>query len=80
MMGCFARCGRVCGGGHCSHEDMCRLAVHGHEMLLCCGLVQIRSYSHAPGVRPERLEEAFQVRHCALSLVGEPIMYPHINK
>lgn len=20
-----------------------------------------------------------QVRHCALSLVGEPIMYPHIN-
>ena len=22
----------------------------------------------------------FQVRHCALSLVGEPIMYPEINK
>jgi wyosine [tRNA(Phe)-imidazoG37] synthetase (radical SAM superfamily) len=21
-----------------------------------------------------------QVRHCALSLVGEPIMYPHINE
>ena len=33
-----------------------------------------------PGVKPERFEEAFTVRHCALSLVGEPIMYPHINK
>ena len=21
-----------------------------------------------------------QIRHCALSLVGEPIMYPHINE
>lgn len=28
----------------------------------------------------ERLEEAFNVKHCALSLVGEPIMYPEINK
>lgn len=27
-----------------------------------------------------RWQEAFIVRHCALSLVGEPIMYPHINK
>ena len=32
-----------------------------------------------PGVQPERLQEAFRVAHCALSLVGEPIMYPHIN-
>ena len=32
-----------------------------------------------PGVKPERLEEGFNVRHCALSLVGEPIMYPRIN-
>ena len=32
-----------------------------------------------PGVVPERLQEAFTVRHCALSLVGEPIMYPRIN-
>jgi tRNA wybutosine-synthesizing protein 1 len=30
-------------------------------------------------VKPERLEEAKEVRHCALSLVGEPIMYPQIN-
>ena len=32
-----------------------------------------------PGVVPERLREAMRVRHCALSLVGEPIMYPRIN-
>ena len=28
---------------------------------------------------PERLREANEIRHCALSLVGEPIMYPEIN-
>jgi len=33
-----------------------------------------------PGVQPQRLLEAFQVKHCALSLVGEPIMYPRINE
>jgi tRNA wybutosine-synthesizing protein 1 len=33
-----------------------------------------------PGVIPERYEEAHTVRHCALSLVGEPIMYPRINE
>ena len=32
-----------------------------------------------PGVRPERLEEGMWPKHCALSLVGEPIMYPRIN-
>lgn len=32
-----------------------------------------------PGVLPERLLEAHTVKHCALSLVGEPIMYPQIN-
>ena len=32
-----------------------------------------------PGVKPERLAEGMQARHCALSLVGEPIMYPEIN-
>jgi len=31
------------------------------------------------GVKPERWQEAFTVKHCALSLVGEPIMYPEIN-
>jgi len=33
-----------------------------------------------PGVLPERLKEAFTIKHCALSLVGEPIIYPEINK
>ena len=33
-----------------------------------------------PGVKPEKYEEAMNVQHCALSLVGEPIMYPEINK
>jgi tRNA wybutosine-synthesizing protein 1 len=32
-----------------------------------------------PGVTAEKLEEGFDVRHCALSLVGEPIMYPKIT-
>ena len=33
-----------------------------------------------PGVKPERMSEAMTVQHCALSLVGEPIMYPKINR
>ncbi|KAK4934254.1 hypothetical protein LTR28_010755 [Elasticomyces elasticus] len=33
-----------------------------------------------PGVRAERFREAMRIRHCALSLVGEPIFYPHINE
>lgn len=37
------------------------------------------SVSGVPGVRPERFEEGLAVKHCALSLVGEPIMYPEIN-
>lgn len=31
------------------------------------------------GVTLERLNEGLSPRHCALSLVGEPIMYPEIN-
>ena len=33
-----------------------------------------------PGVLSEKLDEGMKVQHCALSLVGEPIMYPEINK
>lgn len=40
----------------------------------------INSLKGVPGVVPERLKEAYTVRHCALSLVGEPIMYPQINE
>jgi len=39
----------------------------------------IRTLRGVPGVKPDRFEEAHHVRHCALSLVGEPIMYPKIS-
>ena len=40
----------------------------------------VKQMRGAPGVKPERLDEGMAVRHCALSLVGEPIMYPKINE
>ena len=40
----------------------------------------IQRMKEVPGVKAERLAEAAEVRHCALSLVGEPIMYPQINR
>ena len=40
----------------------------------------IRELRGVPGVLPERFLDAQTVRHCALSLVGEPIMYPRINE
>jgi len=33
-----------------------------------------------PGIQMDRWQSAHKVRHCALSLVGEPIMYPQINE
>ncbi|KAK6416994.1 Fe-S oxidoreductase [Elasticomyces elasticus] len=41
---------------------------------------KIKMMRGVPGVRAERFAEAMQIRHCALSLVGEPIFYPHINE
>ncbi|KAL3938910.1 MAG: hypothetical protein SGBAC_006270 [Bacillariaceae sp.] len=40
----------------------------------------IKETKGIPGVNMHRWEEAHTVRHCALSLVGEPIMYPRINE
>lgn len=40
---------------------------------------KIKMLRGVPGVRSERFAEAMRIRHCALSLVGEPIFYPHIN-
>ncbi|KAG1668501.1 S-adenosyl-L-methionine-dependent tRNA 4-demethylwyosine synthase [Nymphon striatum] len=40
----------------------------------------IKEFKGVPGVQPERLAEGMKVLHCALSLVGEPIMYPEINR
>lgn len=41
---------------------------------------KIKMLRGVPGVSAERFAEAFRVKHCALSLVGEPIFYPHINE
>lgn len=40
----------------------------------------IRTMKGVPGVQMDRWNDAFTIRHCALSLVGEPIIYPHINE
>ncbi|RXN04025.1 S-adenosyl-L-methionine-dependent tRNA 4-demethylwyosine synthase isoform X1 [Labeo rohita] len=53
-------------------EKIIQEAVENHRNM-------IRQFRGVPGVRPERFEEGLTVKHCALSLVGEPIMYPEIN-
>jgi len=40
----------------------------------------IKQMKGVPGVQKARLQEGMQPKHCALSLVGEPIMYPQISK
>jgi tRNA wybutosine-synthesizing protein 1 len=40
----------------------------------------VKEFKGTPGVIPARWAAAGTPRHCALSLVGEPIMYPHINQ
>lgn len=40
----------------------------------------VKQLRGVPGVDPERFKEASRIRHCALSLVGEPIIYPYINE
>lgn len=54
-------------------EDIIKGALEGHYK-------KIKQMKGVPGVQAGRFAEAFQVRHCALSLVGEPIFYPHINR
>ncbi|KAG9442685.1 hypothetical protein H6P81_018539 [Aristolochia fimbriata] len=39
----------------------------------------IKQMKGVPGVKEDKLTEGLAPRHCALSLVGEPIMYPQIN-
>ncbi|KAJ3373002.1 S-adenosyl-L-methionine-dependent tRNA 4-demethylwyosine synthase [Kappamyces sp. JEL0680] len=48
-------------------------AMEGHYQM-------IKQLKGVPGVKEDRYKEAMQIRHCALSLVGEPIMYPQINE
>ena len=40
----------------------------------------IKQMKGIPGLIPARFDEGMDPRHCALSLVGEPIMYPEIGK
>lgn len=54
-------------------EEIVQAAVSKHVGM-------VNEYKGVPGVLPHRLEEGYQVKHCALSLVGEPIMYPQISK
>ncbi|KAH8091110.1 tRNA-4-demethylwyosine synthase [Aureococcus anophagefferens] len=43
-------------------------------------VAMIKECRGVPGVVDWRWRDAHTVRHCALSLVGEPIMYPRINE
>lgn len=53
--------------------ELVESAIANHQQM-------IKQLKGVPGVQPERWNEAFRVRHCALSLVGEPIIYPYINE
>uniref|UniRef100_A0A2K5QP42 Radical SAM core domain-containing protein n=1 Tax=Cebus imitator TaxID=2715852 RepID=A0A2K5QP42_CEBIM len=53
-------------------EMILKEAIENHQNM-------IKQFKGVPGVKAERFEEGMMVKHCALSLVGEPIMYPEIN-
>jgi wyosine [tRNA(Phe)-imidazoG37] synthetase (radical SAM superfamily) len=53
--------------------------LHYQSTLLQYSFLIRRLFLAFSGVKPEKLEEGLLPRHCALSLVGEPIMYPEIN-
>ncbi|UYV84727.1 TYW1 [Cordylochernes scorpioides] len=55
-----------------SPKDILDGALQNHRRM-------INEFKGVPGVLPDRITEGINVKHCALSLVGEPIMYPHIN-
>ncbi|ODV89025.1 hypothetical protein CANCADRAFT_18953, partial [Tortispora caseinolytica NRRL Y-17796] len=54
-------------------QDILKGAMEGHYK-------KIKQMRGVPGVNADRFQEAFTIKHCALSLVGEPIFYPHINE
>ncbi|KAG9492593.1 hypothetical protein GDO78_000867, partial [Eleutherodactylus coqui] len=54
-------------------EMILQEAIENHQNL-------IKQFRGVPGVKADRFEEGMAVKHCALSLVGEPIMYPEINR
>eukprot|EP01100_Stratorugosa_tubuloviscum_P004931 TRINITY_DN2246_c1_g1_i3.p1 TRINITY_DN2246_c1_g1~~TRINITY_DN2246_c1_g1_i3.p1 ORF type:complete len:619 (-),score=256.87 TRINITY_DN2246_c1_g1_i3:78-1934(-) len=59
-------------------------SVDSPEFLIESAMAQhqsmIKEAKGVPGVQPERFKEAMTIKHCALSLVGEPIIYPYINE
>ncbi|XP_063154791.1 S-adenosyl-L-methionine-dependent tRNA 4-demethylwyosine synthase TYW1B isoform X1 [Candoia aspera] len=54
-------------------EMILQEAIENHQNL-------IKQFKGVPGVREDRFKEGMEAKHCALSLVGEPIMYPQINQ
>ncbi|NXE49603.1 TYW1 synthase, partial [Casuarius casuarius] len=54
-------------------EMILREAIENHQNM-------IKQFKGVSGVKADRFEEAMTAKHCALSLVGEPIMYPEINR
>lgn len=54
-------------------EMIVQQAIENHQNM-------IKQFKGVPGVKADRFEEGIAVKHCALSLVGEPIMYPEINR
>jgi len=54
-------------------EFLLAAAMENHAQL-------VKQMRGVPGVTADRMREATTIRHCALSLVGEPIIYPHINQ
>ena len=54
-------------------DEIVQEAINLHKNL-------IKQLRGVPGVTEAAHKEALNVKHCALSLVGEPIMYPQINE
>ncbi|KFW03481.1 tRNA wybutosine-synthesizing protein 1, partial [Fulmarus glacialis] len=54
-------------------EMILQEAIENHQNM-------IKQFKGVSGVKADRFEEAMTAKHCALSLVGEPIMYPDINR
>lgn len=54
-------------------EVILKEAIENHQNM-------IKQFKGVPGIKEERFKEGMTVKHCALSLVGEPIMYPEINR
>ncbi|KAG8344121.1 putative Radical SAM superfamily Wyosine base formation [Trypanosoma vivax] len=50
------------------------------EEMLSSHKALVHEVQGMPGVTEESLNEAKNPKHCALSLVGEPVLYPYVNE